>query len=100
MEESVITSSEICIVLEIIRKPNPILFYYLFKIVQSMPSSCRQVPVFISLILGQFRIYSDVYIKSGRYSSNSSCHPSSCILAVLTSFQGSSLLGYSSSLNG
>ena len=79
IEEGVIeqiTPSEISTILLMTRKPNSIMFYYSFEIIPSLKTWLKRAYLHPS-------IYSALQQK---YSPNSRCHPSSCLLTVLAMF--------------
>ena len=83
-----ITPSEISIILQMMRKPNSMMFYYSCKIIPSLKTSENMLTSidvkFICLFIGKFRRWR--VVQFCKYSPNSGCRPSSFILAVLAMF--------------
>ena len=84
IEEGVIgwiTPSEISTILLMTRKPNSIMFYHSFEIIPSLKTWLKRPYLHPSIFsaLQQQK-------QQQKYSPNSRCHPSSCLLTVLAMF--------------
>ena len=77
----------ISIIPHMIRKPNSIIVYYSFKIISSLKAWLKHV-YFHRSIAVKF-IFDSAHLRlfsASKYSPNSRCRPSSCLLAVLAMF--------------
>ena len=82
-----ITLCEISIILHMIRKPNSIIVYYSFEIIPSLKTWLEHdylhLSIDVKFIFDSARLG---FVQLRKYSPNSRCRPSSCLLAVLAMF--------------
>ena len=79
-----ITTSEICLILHILRKPNSLTAFYPFKIIPSVKTELKHA--YLHRCQVHLRYCTFRFVQLRKYSPNSRCRPLSCLLAVFAMF--------------